>query len=107
MRRMSGLIWRVRLAAATPSRSARVDQHHVSLQGRAQRHQLRQIRAHLDYRDRGIAFKELGETFAQEAHFGDDHDAQTPCFDAEPGAARREVRVRGKSFPSITAKVRP
>src|SRR6266446_2161847 len=86
----------------------RVDQHHVSLQGRAQRHHLPKISAQPDHRDRRIAFKELGENFAAETHFGDDHDAQTPRFGGKQAQlARREVGVLGKCFPSITAKVQP
>jgi hypothetical protein len=106
MRRMSGLIWRVRRGDTVPERS--VDQHHVSLQGRTQRHHLRKISAQPDHRDRRIAFKELGENFAAEAHFGDDYDAQRPRFGSKQARlARRNLGVRGKSFTSIAAKVQP
>src|SRR5262249_55410693 len=61
---------------ADPAPERSVDQHHVSLQGGTQRHHLRKISAQPDHRDRRIAFKELGENFAAETHFGDNYDAQ-------------------------------
>ncbi|TMJ55903.1 MAG: hypothetical protein E6G90_06600 [Alphaproteobacteria bacterium] len=52
--------------------------------------------------------KELGETFAQKAHFGDYYNAQTPCFGGKQAQlARHKVGILGKCFPSITAKVQP
>jgi hypothetical protein len=67
----------------------RVDQHHVYLQGRAQRHHLRQIDVQPDDRNRRIAFKEFGEDFAAKPHFGDNCDAQTPGFGSEEARLAR------------------
>src|SRR6516162_2139550 len=97
--------------AGSPGRGStvpelRVHQHHICLQGRAQRRHLRQIGAQPDYRDQRIAFKELGEDLAAETHFGDDYDAQTPRFGgAQARLARR--RVRGKFVTSIAARFQP
>jgi hypothetical protein len=75
-------------------RERRVQQHEVRLQGGAQRHRIGQIGAQPDDRHRGLAFEDLGEPFAQEPHFGDDHDAQSPCIGGKQGRpVRYEICV--------------
>src|SRR5262249_17709400 len=59
---------------------------------------LGQIGAQPDDPHRRIMFEDLGECFAQEAHFGDDGDAQTPSIGGKRGRlVRSDVCIHSNS----------
>ena len=66
-----------------------IQQYDIRLHGRTERHRLGEIGAQPDDRHRGVAFEELGKTFAGEAHTPYEQDAYTPT-----GTARNDSLVR-------------